>query len=265
MAEVKKVVTDGFSTSYAVFGKGDRTLVIIPGLSVQSVMGAADAVENQYKALLDDFTCYLFDRREEVPSEYSVEQMAEDLVTAIKALGLKELHIFGASMGGMMAQEIAINHPDLVSKVVLGSTSSHVKKEQIPLFEKWIRLAKERNSAALYESFGEELYPPAVFAQVKDQFAEMSKTVTEAELDKFIILAGCALDFDITDKLKNIKCPVLAIGDAEDAVLDGDATMEIAENLDYRPDFRLFLYNGFGHAVYDVAPDYLKRMQEFFG
>ena len=117
----------------------------------------------------------------------------------------------------------------------------------------------------MYESFGEELYPPAVFAQVKDQFAEMSKSVTEAELDKFIILAGCALDFDITDKLKNIKCPVLAMGDAEDAVLDGDATMEIAENLDYRPDFRLFLYNGFGHAVYDVAPDYLKRMKDFFG
>ena len=49
----------------------------------------------------------------------------------------------------------------------------------------------------------------------------------------------------------------------EDAVLDSDDTMEIARNLDFRPDFRLFMYKGYGHAAYDTAPDYRKRIYEF--
>lgn len=47
-------------------------------------------------------------------------------------------------------------------------------------------------------------------------------------------------------------------------MLDSDATMEIAEKLDYRDDFRLYMYTGFGHASFDTAPDYRKRVMDFF-
>ena len=46
--------------------------------------------------------------------------------------------------------------------------------------------------------------------------------------------------------------------------IDSDATMEIAEKLDPRPDFRLYLYMGYGHAAFDTAPDYRERMRKFF-
>lgn len=50
----------------------------------------------------------------------------------------------------------------------------------------------------------------------------------------------------------------------EDSVLDSDATMEIAEKLDERADFRLYMYTGYGHAAFDTAPDYKKRILNFF-
>ena len=78
-----------------------------------------------------------------------------------------------------------------------------------------------------------------------------------------MILAEGIRDFDVSDQLSRIQCPVLAIGVFEDAVLDADATMEIAEKLDVRPDFKLFMYIGYGHAAFDTAPDYRDRIRAF--
>ena len=56
----------------------------------------------------------------------------------------------------------------------------------------------------------------------------------------------------------------MAVGVYEDSILDSDATMEIAEKLDHRADFRLYMYVGYGHAAFDTAPDYRKRLLTFF-
>ena len=87
--------------------------------------------------------------------------------------------------------------------------------------------------------------------------------MTDAELARFVILAESIRDFDVSDQLERIQCPVLAIGVFEDAVLDADATMEIAEKLDLRSDFRLYMYIGYGHAAFDTAPDYRDRILRF--
>jgi pimeloyl-ACP methyl ester carboxylesterase len=71
----------------------------------------------------------LFDNRgagrtDESDKEYTLSLLAEDTVGLMEALGIPKAHILGISMGGMIAQELAINHPEKVSKLVLCSTSS---------------------------------------------------------------------------------------------------------------------------------------------
>ena len=264
MAEILNVSVNGISMDYFKYGHGSRVYVILPGLSIKSVMEAADAVAEGNKIFRDDFTTYVFDRRKEVPEDYTIHDMARDTVQCIKALGLKDIYLFGASQGGMMAQVVAIENPGLVKKLVLGSTSSHITDEQRGVIDKWIELAKKKDASALYKSFGEEIYPEAVFKQYENYFEDVSKTVTEEELERFIILAKSIIGFNVTEDLKKIDCPVLALGVYEDAVLDSDSTMEIAENLDYRDDFKLYMYVGYGHAAFDTAPDYRKRIYEFF-
>ena len=263
MSEIKKCVTKDFEMEYFTFGNGPKNFVIIPGLSVQSVMGAKDSIEEEYKIMTADFTTYVFDRRKSLPGKYSIHEMAEDTVLVMNQLGLSNIYLFGASQGGMISMDIAIHHPDLVKKLVLGSTSSHVNPKQMGIIEKWIDYAEKGDVINLSLNFGEVLYPKDVFEQYRDYFIENGKTFTESELKRFIILAEAIKDYDLSKQVKDIQCPTLVIGSYEDAVLDSDDTMEIAQNLDFRSDFRLFMYKGYGHAAYDTAPDYRKRIYEF--
>ena len=264
MAEADVVKINGFEMEYITFGSGDKTFVIIPGLTIQSLIGAKDSIEDAYKLLSDEFTTYVFERRKVVPENYSIYDMADDTAAVMKELDLKDAYFFGASQGGMIAQVMAIRYPELVKKLVLGSTSSHIHPEQRAVLDKWLELAVKGDKQALYQEFGKEIYPPDVYEQYRGYFAEAAATVTDEDLHKFIILAGSIRDFNITDELKKISCPVLALGVYEDPVLDSDATMEIAENLDNRPDFNLYMYKGYGHAAFDTAPDYKQRILDFF-
>ena len=112
--QIDTVRTDAAEMEYFRFGQGGETLVILPGLSVRSVMHWADAVAEAYRSLTDDFTIYVFDRRKELPPGYSVLEMAEDTAAAFRALGLRETCLFGASQGGMIALAMAIRQPSAV-------------------------------------------------------------------------------------------------------------------------------------------------------
>ena len=262
--KIESVKTDGFTMEYFRFGKGKRTLAVIPGLSVRSVMHSADAIAREYDAMAEDFTVYVFDRRRELPPVYSIREMARDTAAVFRALGLKDICLFGASQGGMISQVIAIEDPDLISRLALGSTTPHLHPEQFRKIENWIDLAKKKDREGLYLSFGREIYPPEMFNKCRDKLAERSAEVTDEDLARFVILAQTVDDFDVTEELSRIKCPVLAIGAFEDSVVDSDATMEIAEKLEGRVDLSLYMYIGFGHASFDTAPDYQERLYKFF-
>ena len=265
MAEYKiaAVRTDGFEMDHLKFGHGDKTFVILPGASVQSVMGSAEAVVDAYSSMAEDFTVFLFDRRKDVPESYSLKDMARDTERAIRAAGLEHASIFGASQGGMIAMQIAANAPDLVDKLVLGSTCACVNRQKYMLFEHLNKLAEDKNAAELYRVFGETLFPKEVFDQIREGFIDSSKSVTDDELDQFIILTETMRDFDFIGGLGSIRCPVLVIGDTDDQVFGSDASVQIWESLKSSRDPELYIYEGYGHSVYDLAPDYKERMLRF--
>ncbi|HAQ62906.1 MAG TPA: alpha/beta hydrolase, partial [Ruminococcaceae bacterium] len=80
--ETGRASNEKFEMQYIKFGQGKKTLVILPGLSVQSVIPAAAAIEKQYEIFKNDFTVYLFDRRQNLPEVYSVYDMADDTAEA---------------------------------------------------------------------------------------------------------------------------------------------------------------------------------------
>lgn len=257
--KIKTVQANGAEMDTFRFGRGAGTLVIVPGLSVQSVMGAADAVAQAYASLADAYTLYLLDRRKDPPAAYSIHNMAEDTAGALRALGLEQADLFGASQGGMIAMELAIDHPELVRRLVLGSTAARVTEEQFALFDKWIRLAGDGDAEALYLSFGEALYPRAVFEASVELLKDLARTVTGEELRRFVVMAKALEGFDITDRLSGIACPTLVLGDEDDRVLGGEASRSLAERLGCE----LYMYDGYGHAAYDTAPDYKERIARF--
>ena len=262
-AVVDTVETERFAMDYCKFGSGDRALIILPGLSIQSVMSSADAIAQAYQSLAEDYTIYVLDRRKELPSVYTVNDSAEDAVDALKALGLEKVSIFGASYGGMEAMILAAAYPEMVDKIIVASTSADLTAEEFQTVSGWISLAKAGDAEGLYLAFGEALYPEEVFEASRQLLIDAAKTVTEEELSRFIILAEGMEGYDITDQLAQIQCPMLAIGDRQDQVLGGTATEKIGEYMSGNENFELYMYDGYGHAVYDLAPDIKDRMKDF--
>ena len=260
---IETVHAEGFAMDFFRFGHGEKTLVILPGLSVDSVMKYADAVADAYRLLTDDFTIYVFDRRKELPSSYSETEMAEDTAEAIRLLGLEQACIFGASQGGTIAIIIAARYPERVSRMVLASASAKVNPDHFRIFEKWIRLAEAGDAKVLYLAFGEAIFPPDVFEQSRDLLAAAAESVTDADLRRFVILAQGMKGLDLTEHLREVSCPVLVTGSMDDGVLGADASEYIAEHLKDHTGCELYMYNGYGHAVYDLAPDYKERLLNF--
>ena len=261
---IEQLKTEAFAMRCFRFGHGDTPLVILPGLSVQSVMDAADVIADAYAPLTDAFTLYVLDRRENLPATYPVADMARDTAAAIRALGLSDVCLFGASQGGMIALLIAIEHPELVARLALGSTAACLTDVAKTVIGRWIRLAAQKDGAALYLDFGRTVYPPAVFEASREALHAAGQTVTDGEFARFITLAQGTGGFDVRDRLLLIRCPVLLLGAEDDAVLGADATHTIADALHGRPDVQTHLYRGYGHAAFDTAPDYKDRLLRFF-
>lgn len=261
--KIETVKTDSFSIDYFKFGHGKKALVILPGLSVQSVMLLADVIEKAYSPLANDFTVYVFDRRKELPSVYSIDDMANDTAEVITALEIGRACLFGASQGAMIAMKIAASYPEMVEKLVLASATKRVTNEHSVIIENWIDLAEIGDAEKLYLAFGKSVYPQDVFDASQGILTEASKSVTLDDLQRFVILAKAVFEFDAVRELGRIACPTLVVGDTDDRVFGDRAANGIFDHLKNNPDTELHLYNGYGHACYDTAPDFKERILRF--
>lgn len=261
---VGTVKTKGAAARYARFGEGDKTAVILPGLSVRGVVDSAAAVARDYAALAADFTVFLLDRVDDPEPPYTPADMARDVADALDALGLSRVCLFGASQGGMIAMCVAAERPDLVEKLALASTAVKATETARETLAGWVRLAKARDGEALCLDFGEKVYPAQLFLAYRDALRSLGGSLTECEFNRFVTLAGGTADFDFTNTAKKISCPVLAVGSRSDAVLGADAIDGVIAAFGGNPAFESRVYTGFGHALYDLAPGFKDGLYRFF-
>ena len=257
---VKRLDFDSKEMDYFRFGKQDgRKLVILPGLSLKSVMGSAEAVVAAYEILAQEYDIYLLDHIRNEPEGYTVEQMADDTVSAIKKLGLDRINIMGVSLGGMVGETIAIRYPELVEGLILCSSTSRITDSERDIFETWRKLALDRDTDKLMESFGENVYSPDFYEQYKDMIIASGQGADEDDFRNFIISTDAILDFDVYDQLNRISCPVFVIGAGKDKALGVQASYDLADKLHCE----YYIYEDYGHGAYDEAPDYLARVKGF--
>lgn len=246
------------------FGNGKKTLVVLPGLSVKSVMESATAIAGQYKVFREEYTVFVFDRREMLPATYSVAQMAEDTAAVMYSLGLQNTCVFGASQGGMMAMLIAANHPKLVAKLALGSTCAAVSEKEYAVIRHWATLAKERKREELYADFCRTVYPPTFYERFADFFKELSHQTTDEELSRFAVLCEGTKAFDARKQLCTLHLPVIVLSSEDDALIGKEATQEMIALIQKNCALTTHTYTDRAHAAYDTAKDYAQRLKDFF-
>ena len=257
---VKCVEFDGKQMEYIQFGtEGNETLVILPGLSLKSVMGSAEGIVNAYQLLAKKYEIYLFDHIKKEPQGYTISDMADDTLRAFKELGIEHTHLMGVSMGGMVAQTIALKDADKVDSLILCSTTSNVKDMDQSALLNWKKLAEEKDLSSLMASFGEKVYSKDFYEKYKDIIIASGEGTSDLDYANFLTSLSAIRDFDVKDQLKNIKCPIFVLGAGEDRVVGVEASHDIVKETGCK----YYIYEGYGHGVYDEAPDYLSRIDEF--
>lgn len=255
-SEIKTVKTDTFEIDCFHFGTGKRTFIIIPGISMTSVMNSADAIADGFADFTDCYTVYVFDHEKNIGADYSVPHTAEHIAEAMELLGLRSADIFGTSQGGMVGQYLAIHHPALVHALYLGCSLSRQNETSLATLGKWMELAKGDDVEALNHCINTTVYSAEFYQRFFSIFAQTEKVGTRADMDRFYWLAKSARDFDCYEELDKIQCPVFATGSFRDNVLGGIGAIETALRL--RCD--LHMYAGYGHAAYDEHAGYRPRM-----
>ncbi len=257
---VKTVRFSNKEMEYIEFGNKDGAVfVILPGLSLKSVMGSAVGIVNAYQLLAKEYHMYLFDHIKIEPENYTAEDMAKDTLSAMDLLDLNDITLMGVSMGGMVSQLITLNDPKRIRRLILCSTTSTMKHADPGLFGRWRSLAEERNLPKLMEAFGEAVYTPSFYEQYKEIILASGNGTNEQDFRNFLVSLNAMKNFDVTERLHEFLCPILVLGAQEDRVLGVERSKEIME----RTGCAGYIYEGYGHGVYDEAPDYLSRIKAF--
>ena len=261
MAQTYTYDSNGIDMKYAIFGRGTKPLIVIPGVSIKHVTDNADAVEKQFSLLLENFRIYLFDRRDRISAGYTIRQMTDDLAKVLGSLGIKKANIYGVSQGGMISLLLAAYYPDLVEKVMVVSTSPFMPEETKNIFRKWADLSIKDTIKDLSANYTDLIYSPTTLASFRDTIINGNLDSSEEDLEHFKVLCQALVDWDDRDYLHKIKAKVLSIGCEGDKIFGTDLAQKIAEETNGE----CFIYpNEFGHGVFDEAPDMIKRIYDFF-
>lgn len=257
---IQTVKTRDFEMEYFTFGRGDRPFLMLPGLSLHTVMDSRQAVAQAYAAFEEAYTIYVMDVPKTIPEGYSISDLADDTAAALSVLGVRGADVLGCSMGGIRAAYLAARHPELIRKMVLASTAGRPNETSRQVMQAWAALAKKGETRPLNHLVTEKVYSPAFIQKFAAAFAALEDQGTAEEMSAFSILAHAIGIASPWEEMQKIAAETLVIGSWGDQVFTGNASVEIAEKLCCP----LYLYSGYGHAAYDEAPDYKKRLLDFF-
>ena len=241
------------------FGKGERVFIILPGLSYDGFFDKAEEIERAYTMFTKKFTVYLIDRNLTPKATCSIKDIVEDTAETLKTLGINKADFFGASLGGMVAAKLAIDHPNLVGKLVLGSTLARPNETYLNVLTRWETIAKSGEIDALMSDINRNIYSPKTLKKYADVFAKIETTATDEKTARFITYINAAKTFDVYNSLNKITSKTLVIGALKDKITTVFASREIAKSLHSS----YYEYKKYGHAVFDEAVSYKKLIYQF--
>ena len=256
------VPIDDTEMSYVSFGQGKKNLILLPGLSdgLMTVRGKAALLAKPYRIFFDKYTVYMFSRKDKLPEGCTIREMAADQARAMKTLGIKTASVMGVSQGGMIAQMLAAEFPELVEKLVIAVSAPRVNGITRECILNWIEFAKQGDHKKLMIDTAEKSYSSDYLKKYRKIYPIIGTVGKPSDYSRFLINANAILSFDAVFELPKISCPVLIIGGETDRIVGKEASYELKEKI---PGSELFVYKGLGHAAYEEAEDFNERVFRF--
>ena len=249
-------------TDFISFGTGKKNLVIIPGVGdgIKTAKGLAIPFALMYRLFAKDFTVYVMSRKNNIPENYNTRQMAFDMHKVLTSIGVEKTSVVGVSMGGMIAQYLAIDFPDFVERLVLTVTLSRPNEVVKERCETWIKLAEEKDYQGIMTDSAFYSYSDEYLRKNKLMLHLISKIGVPKSFERFISFSKACTTHNAHEELEKITCPTLVIGGKQDKIVTYEASEEISAKIS---NVKLKTYEQFGHALYEEAKDFNQLVYEF--
>ena len=253
---------DNTEMDYIVFGNGKKNLLMIPGLGdgLKTAKGMAVPFALMYKKLAKDYRVYVMSRRNVMPQGFTTRDMAKDVAVALQKIGVERTSVMGVSQGGMIAQYLAIDFPDLIEKLILTVTLSRQNDTVEKVISTWMDMAEGGDYKSLMIDTAAKSYSENYLKKSRWMYSLMGNVGKPKSFERFLIMAQACIEHDAFDELVQITCPTLVIGGKKDQIVTGEASIEISTQISGS---EIHMYEEFGHAAYEEAKDFLDRIMEF--
>lgn len=219
--------TDGVLIGYDTWGRRDGVvLLLVQGLGTDSRGWAL-----QRLAFGRRYRCLAIDNRgvgasANAPHPFSLEQMARDAVSVLDAEHVDRAHVVGASMGGAIAQILAVQHGDRVRGLVLACTACRHHEWRRELLAEWAAAVRERGMSAMSGDGMRWLVGPRFHRRFGPWINLIGRLVLQTDPEHFAaqVEAILALDDELRDELRRVRAPTLVITGSQDMLTPvGDA------------------------------------------
>lgn len=249
-----KVKLNNVSFYYEIHGKG-KPFLLIAGLGSDSSSWLSVA-----KAFSAHFQTIIFDNRgcgrsSTTNKRYAISDMAEDVIRLLDYLKIKQAYALGHSMGGYIAQELAINYPERISKLILASTAPISSKRNNLFFKDMYKQLKQKGcSKEWFNKWAVWLFSPKLLKDNAfiDTFVDGAVNYPyQQKAEGFKSQVDALLSFDVRDKIARIKAKTLILAGKNDILITPRESMVLAKNI-HGSVFRLL--NGVAHSMHIENP-----------
>jgi pimeloyl-ACP methyl ester carboxylesterase len=250
-----KIEVAGREFHYERAGSGE------PLLLIQGMSGTHVSWGKPFKGALEEgFDVVAFDNRGiglsgPVDGPFTIAEMAEDTAGLLDKLGIESAHVVGISMGGMIAQELALAHPQQLRSLTLGCTYCGGPGSQLMPEENLQKLVAGMASGDRDQAIraGYEVNLSPTFRADEGHYAafhEMATTVPAAKAT-IELQAQAIFAHDTSGRLGEISTPTLIVHGTEDGVLPFPNGKLIASLM---PGARFEVFDGTGHMFWWEQP-----------
>jgi len=162
---------------------------------------------------------------------YSLEQLADDAIALLRALGIQRTHWVGLSMGGMIGQVLGLKAPQMLASLALCDTSSRMPAEAKPQWEERIRAAETKGMDALVEPTLTRWLTAPTREKRKDVVEKVTKMIRATPVAGYVGCCHAISALNLTDKIGAITLPTTVIVGEDDPGTPVAASRVIAEHI----------------------------------
>jgi 3-oxoadipate enol-lactonase len=196
-------------------------------------------------------------RSDKPAGPYSIQQFADDWHGALKALGAQGACVVGFSQGGMIAQTLAVQHPEQVAALMLVCTTCRSSPGVKDILEERIRQARTAGPEAAARLAAKGIFSAGFAASQPAAIEWFVKWRAGMDQDAVIAATRAAYDFDVSEGLRTVKVPSLVVYGEEDVLTPPAAVKQVAAAL---PGAQLIGVAGAGHMIPFEQPERFERL-----